>query len=34
MLVRLGGDFEVLEIWEAGRKEIIIELDKPGSKTA
>lgn len=32
MLVLLGDDFEVLEIWEAGREVVITKLDEPGSK--
>lgn len=32
MLVLLGKDFEVQEIWEAGREAVIKKLNKPGSK--
>ncbi len=31
MLVLLGEDFEVREIWEAGRDSVITRLDEPGS---
>ena len=31
MLVLLGEDFEVREIWEAGRESVITKLDMPGS---
>ena len=32
MLVLLGEDYEVREIWEAGREAVITKLDEPGSK--
>lgn len=32
MLVLLGEDYEVREIWEAGKEAVITRLDEPGSK--
>ncbi|MCY4447091.1 MAG: hypothetical protein OXC02_11625 [Rhodobacteraceae bacterium] len=31
VFVQLGEDFEVQEIWEAGKKDIVAKLDEPGS---
>lgn len=33
MLVLMSGDYEVQEIWEAGRQAVVDRLTAPGSKS-